>query len=225
MTEQVEQWICIKFGVKLEHSSAETIQMIQKIQKDTAMVMWWLAASSWQHVRSCITSHAEFFSKTSNDPGDSALLLPRFGALWLLTFPKTKITFEREDTSDHWWDSGKYKREADGDWENCVRSQGSCFEEDLCVIVLSTMFLVSCIFFNNCLYFSHYMAGYFLERPCMALHIQGELYHTTPSFWQAQHFQFAAIWRKTCNELMDNSLRNLSLYYENAIDRCKMLSS
>ena len=30
ITEQVEQGICIKFCVKLEHSSAETIQMIQK---------------------------------------------------------------------------------------------------------------------------------------------------------------------------------------------------
>ena len=29
MTEQVERWICIKFYVKLEHSSAETIQMTQ----------------------------------------------------------------------------------------------------------------------------------------------------------------------------------------------------
>ena len=40
MTEQVEQQICIKFCIKLEHSSWETIQMIQKIQKDTAMGMW-----------------------------------------------------------------------------------------------------------------------------------------------------------------------------------------
>ena len=30
MTERVEQQICIKFYVKLEQSSAETIQMIQK---------------------------------------------------------------------------------------------------------------------------------------------------------------------------------------------------
>ena len=30
VTEQVEQRICLKFCVKLEHSSAETIQMIQK---------------------------------------------------------------------------------------------------------------------------------------------------------------------------------------------------
>ena len=30
MTEQVEQRICIKFCIKIEHSSTETIQMIQK---------------------------------------------------------------------------------------------------------------------------------------------------------------------------------------------------
>ena len=28
------------------------------------------------------------------------------------------------------------------------------------------MFLVSCIFFSKCLYFSYYMAGYLLDRPC-----------------------------------------------------------
>ena len=37
MTEQVEQQICIRFGIKLEHSSAETIQMIQKASRDDAM--------------------------------------------------------------------------------------------------------------------------------------------------------------------------------------------
>ena len=37
MTERVEQQICIKFCIKLEHSSAETIQMIQKA---TAMGNW-----------------------------------------------------------------------------------------------------------------------------------------------------------------------------------------
>lgn len=35
-----------------------------------------------------------FFGKTSNHPGDLTPLQPRFGALGLLTFPKTKITFE-----------------------------------------------------------------------------------------------------------------------------------
>ena len=62
---------------------------------------WRLAALSQQPARSCITSHAEFFGETSNQPGDSAPLQPRFGALGLLAFPKTKITFEREEISDH----------------------------------------------------------------------------------------------------------------------------
>ena len=37
MTEQVEQRICIKFCVKLEHSSAETMGMTQKAFGDTAV--------------------------------------------------------------------------------------------------------------------------------------------------------------------------------------------
>ena len=105
---------------------------------------WWLAALSWQ--RTCpsyITSCVEFFGETSNHPGDSALLQPRFGTLWLLAFPKTKITFEREEISDHWWDSGKYDVAAGGNWENCVRSWGAYVEGDWGVIVLCTMFLVS----------------------------------------------------------------------------------
>ena len=32
MHEQIEQQICIKFCVKLEHSSTETIRMIQKAE-------------------------------------------------------------------------------------------------------------------------------------------------------------------------------------------------
>ena len=79
------------------------------IQKSTAMGHWWLAASSWQHGHTCITYHEEFFGKTSNHPDDSAPLQPRFGALQLLAFPKTKIAFEREELLDHRWDSGKYE--------------------------------------------------------------------------------------------------------------------
>ena len=37
MTEQVEQQICIKFSIKLEHSSVETVQIIQKA---AAKVNW-----------------------------------------------------------------------------------------------------------------------------------------------------------------------------------------
>ena len=39
-------------------------------------------------------------------------------------------------------------------WENYVRSQGVYVERDWGVIVLYTMFLLSYIFFNKCLYFS-----------------------------------------------------------------------
>ena len=144
-----------------EHSSAETIPMIQKA---IAMGNWWLAASSQQHICWCITSHAEYFGEISNHPVDSAPLQPTFGALWLLAFPKTKITFEREEISDHPWDSGKYNGAADGNWEDCVRSQGACFEGDQGIIVLCTTLLSSCIFFNKSLYFPHYMAGYLLDR-------------------------------------------------------------
>ena len=91
LTEWVKQQICIRFPIKLEHSSMETIQMIQK---PAAMSNWWLATSSRQCACTHITSCAEFFWETSNRPGDSASLQPRFDALQLLAFPKTKITFE-----------------------------------------------------------------------------------------------------------------------------------
>ena len=161
MTERVQQWICTKFCIKLEHSSLETTRMIQKA---TAVGNWWLAASSRQCACSRITSPAEFFDETSSHPDDSAPLQPAFGTPRLLAFPKTEITFEREEILDCQWDSGKYDRAADGDWENCVRSQGSYFEGDWGVIVLCIMFLVSCIF-SKCLYFLYYLAGYLLDRP------------------------------------------------------------
>ena len=65
MTEQLEQQICIKFCIKLEHFSAETIQMIQKA---AAMGNRWLAASSWQHIQSWITSCEEFFWQNIMSP-------------------------------------------------------------------------------------------------------------------------------------------------------------
>ena len=72
-------------------------------------------------------------------------LQPRFAALWLLAFPKTKITFEREEVSDCQWDSGKYDRAADGDWENCVRSQGAYLKgtEASLSFVQCSLYLVS----------------------------------------------------------------------------------
>ena len=50
-------------------------------------------------------------------------------------------------------------------WLGKLRSQGAYFEENWGILFLCTLFLVFCVFFNKCLYFSYYMAGYFLERP------------------------------------------------------------
>ena len=125
MAEWVELQICVKFCIKLEHSSMETIWMIQKA---AAMGNWWLAASHDNmpaHV-SCVWCRV--FCETSNPPGDSTPLQPRFGTLKILAFPKIKITFEKEEILNHGWDSGKSNGAADGSWKNCVRSQGAYFQ-------------------------------------------------------------------------------------------------
>ena len=152
----VEQWICIKFGIKLKHSSAETIWMIQKV---AATGNWWLAASSQECIHSCIPSHAEIFVKHQitqvTQPPYSPDLAPC--NFWL--FPKLKSSLKkREEISDHWQDSGKYDRAAHSNWRDCVGSQGNYFEGDRGVIVLCTMFLVSVsssinisIFHSTCL--------------------------------------------------------------------------
>ena len=138
----VEQWICIKFHIRQNSflhgnylGDSEDLSYGQLVIGSFITTMYPLY----------ITSHAEFFCETSNYPGDSAPLQPRFGTLRHLAFPKTIITFEREEISDHQWDSGKYNRAADGDWENCEvlrcllwRGWG--------VTVLCTMFLVFYIF-------------------------------------------------------------------------------
>ena len=84
-------------------------------------------------------SPAEFFRETSNHPGGSAPLQPRFGAPRLLAFPKTKISFEREEISTVYEiqenTTGQLIEIPTKDfaecfeqwkicWENCVRSQG-----------------------------------------------------------------------------------------------------
>ena len=48
-------------------------------QMATAMGNWRLAAPSRQPACSRVTSPTEFFGETSNQPGDSAPLQPRFG--------------------------------------------------------------------------------------------------------------------------------------------------
>ena len=112
---------------------------------------------------SCITCCAEFFGETSNHPGDSALLLPRFGTSWLLAFPKTKITFERGEIADHQWDSGKYKGAAMATgrtvWGPKMPTLKGTDASLPCVQCF--LYLVSSSTNDS---FSCYMAGYFLDR-------------------------------------------------------------
>ena len=87
MPEWIEQQVCIRFCVKLENSSTETIWLIQKV---TAMGSWWLAASSQQRTHSCVMCCTEFFGKTSNHPGDSAPYSPDLVPCSFWLFPKMK---------------------------------------------------------------------------------------------------------------------------------------
>ena len=133
------------------------------VQKAIAMGNWWLAASSTRLLMYHLWCRV--FWQNIKSP---RWLSPPTAQVWRPAtsgFSQTKITFAKEEISHHQWDSEKYDGEADGDQENCVRSQGAYFEGDWGVIVLHTMLLVSCIFFNKCLYFSYYMAGYFLDKP------------------------------------------------------------
>ena len=105
----------------------------------------------------CHTNHSHYINNGWTFSGQTSSIVKKLSVFWTYRESlaiKTKITFEREEISDHQWDSGKYNWAADGDWENCVRSQGAYFEGDWGVIVLYTMFLISDIFFNKCLYFS-----------------------------------------------------------------------
>ena len=138
MTKQGEQWIWIKFCIKFEYFSAETSDdsegssygqlVIGSFITTTQPLMHHISCSFWWNI-----SHQ----------GNSGPLWPRFGTLQLLAFPKTKITFEREEISEHRWNSGKYDKAADGNWKNYVRSQGAYLEGEWGVIILCTMFLVS----------------------------------------------------------------------------------
>ena len=115
-----------------------------------------LVIGSFNVTRNLFMHHisCSVFAGAWTHPGDLGPLQPRFGTLWLLAFPKIKIIFERKETSDNQWDSGKYNGAADGNLENCVMSQGAYFEGDWGIIILCTIFLVSCICFKKCLYFS-----------------------------------------------------------------------
>ena len=110
------------------------------------------------------------FGETSNHPSDSAPYSPDLVpcAFWL--FPKLKSPLEgkRFQTRDKLQENAAGKlmvipiknlAECFEQWkrccQNCVRSQSAYFEEDWGIIVLCTVFFISCIFFKKCFYFFH----------------------------------------------------------------------
>ena len=171
MTEQVKQWLWIKFYIKLEYSSMETIWMIQNamamvigsfiptthpfMDHISSKIYWlnvksprWLrtpAAHIWHPVTSGFSPNLNLWKRR-----DFRLLM-RFRKIWL----------------GGWWQLG----------ELCKISY---FEGVWGLIVLCTMFLVSCIFFKKCLYFAYYMAGCLLDITLYV--IQGDNYNFL-EFW------------------------------------------
>ena len=157
MTEQMRREMTEK-----RNESRANVKLVLSLNIPLQKLFGWFrrlqlwATGDWQLHHDNMLAHAscliQVFGETSNHPGNSAPLQPRFGVLWCLAFPKTKITFEMEGISDCWWDWRRYYWTAGGDWENCVKSQGVYFEGDWGIIVLCTMIFVCCVFFNKCLY-------------------------------------------------------------------------
>ena len=169
--DQVEQWIYIKFCIKLEDSSIETVWMIQKA---AIMGNWWLVASSWLHTHYASHLLQRFLVKHQITQVTQLPCSPDLAPcnFWLFTKLKSPLKGRRLQTMKEIQENRKeqlmtiptkdfaecfeqWKR----CWENCVRSQSAYLEGDWGVIVLYAIFLVSCIFFNKCLHFSYCVGG------------------------------------------------------------------
>ena len=119
----------------------------------------------WQHAHSCITSCAEFLAKYQITQVTQHPYSPDLVPCDFLLFPKLNSALKvkrfqtimrfRKIRCGSWWWLG----------ELCD-ILGAYFEGEWGIIVLCTVFLVSRIFSKR-LYFSYYMAGYLLDRPCM----------------------------------------------------------
>ena len=117
MTEHAEQWICIKFALSLSIPLQKPFRWCRRPQ------LW--ATGDWQLHHDNVSTHASrvmqsflwWLVMTSNHPGDSAPIQPKFGALWLLAFPKTKVTLKgkrfrtidelQENMTGSWWQLGE----------------------------------------------------------------------------------------------------------------------
>ena len=149
MTEQVEWWIRIKFCIKLQQSSTEMIWMIQQA---ATMGNWWLAASSQQHAHSCIMSGAEYFFQNIKSP---RWLSPPTAKIW------HPVTSGFSKNYNYLWKGRdfrplmRFRRIWQGSWWWL----GELCEVPRCLLWRGlrrhcSIYNVSCIFFNKCLYFS-----------------------------------------------------------------------
>ena len=149
MTERVEQRLCIRFCVKLKHSSTEIIWMIQKA---TTMGNWWLAASS----TTCpfIASHLvqSFFAKHQitqmTQPPYSLDLAPC--DCWILPKLKSALKGKRFQTISETQENTMGQLMVIGRTVWGPKGPTLKGTEAYC-----PMYSVSCIFFNKCLYFSY----------------------------------------------------------------------
>ena len=122
MTEWVEQQICIKFCIKLELCSVETIWTIQKAFRDDAV--------STVQIKAWHKCYKDGWECVENDPHSGR--------------PETSRTPENAEL---------VRAAVNKDWRTMWGPKVPTSEGARGVIVLCTMFLVSCIFFNKCLFF------------------------------------------------------------------------
>ena len=160
MTEQVEQRICIKVCVKLQHSSMETIRMIQKA---TAMGKWWLAASSEQHACSCIMSRAEILVKyqitqVTQSPYSPDLVPCDF---WL--FPKLKSPMKGKTFQTINKIQENMTRQLMGTGRTVWAPKVPTLKGSEASLPCVQCFL--CLVSSRNVLFSYYMAAYLLDRP------------------------------------------------------------
>ena len=97
MTEQVEQWICIKFCVKLEHSSMETYSKDSEGYSDGQLVICSFIMRTYLFMHRIL---CRVFWQNVKSP---SWLSPSIAQIWhpvTLTFPQTKIIFDREEISE-----------------------------------------------------------------------------------------------------------------------------
>ena len=178
MTEWVEQCICIKLCINFEHSSVEIIQMTQKAFRDNAMsaahIKVWHKCfkDGWQSVESDPHSGNPATNRTPENIERiwAAISKDRQLTVWDLEadmrIPKTTVSKilmqDRVVVNFTPWlllPEQKEHRAAAGRtvWgPRCLLWRGL-----RCPYL---MYNVSCVIFNECLYFSYYMAGYFLNR-------------------------------------------------------------